>query len=346
MPREKGSGSTNIYYSEDKNRWYVSYYVIDSITNEQKRIRKPFKSEIDAKLFVSHLNNENENYSSNSNYTLNDILKIIIKEKLKNNIVTTRYASTLKDTNKLIDNSLLANKKIQDITNEEIQDFLNSLSKYSNDYIKRISNQLEEAFKYSLLHGYISYNPMLNTIRPKSIKDTVRVRGLTKEEQTKFVDYLIKQDVTNFPYKNLYLILLYMGLRIGEALALQYDDIDLKNNVIHINKIVVKDESSKPTLVTEYENSRKVPINELVRFCFVSQKRRALGNPEKFLFLSSNYTLVETSTVNAILKRTFNKLGFEGISTQSLRYTYRDNCLEEGLLQEEIIKLIGPINFE
>ena len=112
MPREKGSGTPKIYYNEDKNRQYVSYYVIDSITNEQKRIRKPFKSEIDAKLFVSHLNNENENYSSNSNYTLNDILKIIIKEKLKNNIVTTRYASTLKDTNKLIDNSLLANKKI------------------------------------------------------------------------------------------------------------------------------------------------------------------------------------------------------------------------------------------
>lgn len=346
MPREKGSGTPKIYYNEDKNRWYVSYYVIDSITNEQKRIRKPFKSEIDAKLFVSHLNNENENYSSNSNYTLNDILKIIIKEKLKNNIVTTRYASSLKDTNKLIDNSLLANKKIQDITNEEIQNFLNSLSKYSNDYIKRISNQLEEAFKYSLLHGYISYNPMLNTIRPKSIKNTVRVRGLTKEEQTKFVDYLIKQDVTNFPYKNLYLILLYMGLRIGEALALQYDDIDLKNNIVHIHKIVVKDEANKPTLITEYENSRKVSINELVRFCFVSQKRRALGNPEKFLFLSTNYTLVEKSTVNAILKRTFNKLGFEGISTQSLRYTYRDNCLEEGLLQEEIIKLIGPINFE
>ena len=136
MPREKGSGTPKIYYNEDKNRQYVSYYVIDSITNEQKRIRKPFKSEIDAKLFVSHLNNENENYSSNSNYTLNDILKIIIKEKLKNNIVTTRYASTLKDTNKLIDNSLLANKKIQDITNEEIQNFLNSLSKYIQDYIK------------------------------------------------------------------------------------------------------------------------------------------------------------------------------------------------------------------
>ena len=77
----------------------------------------------------------------------------------------------------------------------------------------------------------------------------------------------------------------------------------------------------------------------MARFCFVSQKRRALGNLEKFLFLSSNYTLVETSTVNAILKRTFNKLGFEGISIQSLRYTYRDNCLEEGLFQEEIIKL-------
>lgn len=39
-------------------------------------------------------------------------------------------------------------------------------------------------------------------------------------------------------------------------------------------------------------------------------------------------------------------LGSNNIQTQSLRYTYRDNLLKDGLKHEEITKIMGPINFE
>lgn len=51
-------------------------------------------------------------------------------------------------------------------------------------------------------------------------------------------------------------------------------------------------------------------------------------------------------TINKILQKIMNNIGSKNIQTQSLRYTFRDECLKNGLTQKEIIKLTGPINFE
>ena len=45
--------------------------------------------------------------------------------------------------------------------------------------------------------------------------------------------------------KNIFLIQLFMGLRIGEVLALTIDDIDFENNIIKINKTLTVDENGK-----------------------------------------------------------------------------------------------------
>ena len=41
-----------------------------------------------------------------------------------------------------------------------------------------------------------------------------------------------------------------------------------------------------------------------------------------------------------------SNLGTKNVQTQMLRYTYRDNLLKDGLKHEEIIQIMGPINFE
>ncbi len=41
---------------------------------------------------------------------------------------------------------------------------------YSNSSIKKFSEQFGQAFKYAFNKGYISKNPMIEVIRPKSVK--------------------------------------------------------------------------------------------------------------------------------------------------------------------------------
>ena len=67
---------------------------------------------------------------------------------------------------------------------------------------------------------------MAQVIRPKSLKEQKVVRAMTLDEENQFVNYLQTKTIDECPYKNEYLIQLFMGLRVGECLALDVHDID------------------------------------------------------------------------------------------------------------------------
>lgn len=64
-------------------------------------------------------------------------------------------------------------------------------------------------------------------------------------------------------FKNVFLIQMYEGLRIGEVLALQNKDIDLEKNVIHISKTLTRDKNGKVIMgnnTKTFAGVRDVPI--------------------------------------------------------------------------------------
>ena len=56
--------------------------------------------------------------------------------------------------------------------------------------------------------------------------------GKNAQRENKFVNYLKSKSLKGYPYKNEYLIQLFMGLKVGECLSLDFHDIDLKNKKI------------------------------------------------------------------------------------------------------------------
>ena len=48
----------------------------------------------------------------------------------------------------------------------------------------------------------------------------------------KLTDYLLYVPISDEPFKNVFLLQMFLGLRIGEALALQISDINLYKNII------------------------------------------------------------------------------------------------------------------
>lgn len=167
---------------------------------------------------------------------LGELMKMNLNAKLQTNQISQVQYDRVLRTQKKIQESYLYNKKIDEIKSEEIQAFLNSLTYLSNSSIKKLKEQFGQAFKYAINRGYINVNPMSIVLTPKSTKKDKRVRALTFDEQEKFVEWLIKQDINEFPYRNIFLIQMFMGLRIGEVLALRQGDIDLRNNRIRISK--------------------------------------------------------------------------------------------------------------
>ena len=336
----------SVYFDKNKNRWISSYYIHDDITNEKKRAKKLFKSEIEAKEFLDRYNLNDGKIVEQPEYTLKELLDKILYHKFKSHKISDKQFSLLSGINKNICKENFSNKKIKDITFEELNNYFNSLERFSDSYIKKIYNQLCFVFKYSITNGFIINNPMLNINKPKSIQVTRKVKSLIFEEEYILNKYLLSADILEFPYKNVYLLILNMGLRVGEVLALKLKDVDLVRNTISINKILITDANDKSIIKENYINSRILKINKQIKESLKQQLNIARANPNNFLFLSKNHTLVNPGTINKILQKTMSRLGSNNIQTQSLRYTYRDNLLKDGLKHEEITKIMGPINFE
>ena len=125
------------------------------------------------------------------------------------------------------------NKKMNEIKASDVRAWQNDLMKkgYSQTYLKTVNNQLSAIFNYAVKYYDLRDNPCR---KAGSIgKSHAGERQFwTKQE---FKQFLVT--VEDKPEARMAFLLLYWtGMRIGELLALTYNDIDLEKRTISINK--------------------------------------------------------------------------------------------------------------
>lgn len=106
---------------------------------------------------------------------------------------------------------------------------------------------------------------MHEVIKPKSNKETKIVEALDINVQKAFTEYLKNVDIETQAYKNIFLIQMYMGLRIGEVLALGKENIDLENNLLYVKRTLTNDKEFAIILGNKaktYAGNRTLPIPE------------------------------------------------------------------------------------
>lgn len=343
----KSKKTSGIYYDTNKNRYVVSYYLTDNKIGKKKRVRKSFITKQDAEDFHKELQYRKGNsiFIKNNGIPLSELMKFLIERKLQTNLVAEQqYGKVMKIISK-IEKEEIGKKDISEITSEELQNFFNSLTHYSNGYMQKFIIQFSQAFKYAQNKGYIRLNPMTDTYTPKSIKSDKIVRAMEIEEQQILTTYLKSKTLDEEPYKNVYLIQLYAGLRVGEALALRNSDIDLKNKIIHINKTLTRDADEKVIMgnsTKTFSGKRDVPIQDIIFNEIKEQMEVSKNNFDGQLFLSSNGNYANPRNVNTSLKRILiQTCGITDITTHSLRHTYGTRCIESGMPPVVVQRLMG-----
>lgn len=224
IARQPRKGNGDVHYNSARRSWTASYNLIDLETGLERRVRKSFPTQELARQHLDEilLQKNNKLFIEHNGIPLLKLMKMLLQKKVDSNLITDRAYARIMDTLRIIEKSYLATQNINEISTEEIQAYLNSLTeKYSNSSIQKIYFQFKNAFEYCLNKGYIHQNPMFETVKPKSKKEDKVFRALKVEEQKALTDYLLSTNLYDTPYKNVFLIQLYMGLRVGEALALK-----------------------------------------------------------------------------------------------------------------------------
>ena len=272
-------------------------------------------------------------------------------KKSRGKIGTNAYRTNM-STLKRIAEYDFANIPIEKVKKEQIEDFLEDGRDKSNSIIKKDYGMLARIYDYAEENDYIKKNFFrgFNKIEKTQSKiATKQVTPMTFEEEKRFKEYLAND---THPYKNLVIIELFTGMRLGECLALNISDVDIASNTIRVSKILTHDENHKPyihesALSQTKDGARLVQINDVFKpnvIEAIENAKQNTENTENLLFCQSNGSLILESSVNSYLKKVAKDVElsyWKQFSSHRLRHTFATRCIEAGITLPVLQTLMG-----
>ena len=360
--KSKGNGEGTIYFSETLQKW-VAQYVEPSGNRKTLTQKKNEKVSDFKKRFTNIINEINNNtYISSNDTSLYNILKDYIDDNYKTGITNANTYKRNVENLKLLEKccNTFIYKPIQKVTVLEIKKSLPNLVEleivdketnekkskfYSQTVIDKLYRFLNKGFKIAISERIIQYNVMDNESiqKPKSKRQTDKVEALTLEEEKKLIKTLRSFD---HKYKNIILLTLFTGMRIGETLAITRDNINLKENTITIEKTLTRNKDDKVIL------GDKTKTRAGKRIIFLSENAKAvlkeilstnITNMYNLIFYDyDKNTFITPNEINCFLKRLNQKYKIcNDIHTHMLRHTYATRCIEAGMSAKVLQKNLG-----
>ena len=218
------------YIKKDGSKAYMfqAYLGVDPVTGKpRKTTRSGFATKKEAQLTLSRVKFEVEEdgFQKVNHDTFEEIYLLWFDSAYKNTVKESTYVKT-KETFRLHILPAFGSMKLNKISvtycQTTVNNWCDSLAKY-----RVMKNYVTKVLDYSITLGLLKDNPMRKIIMPrrKEIVDGEKFENYyNKEELQHFLD-CIKSD--GFARWNaLFRLLAFTGFRKGEALALQWKDID------------------------------------------------------------------------------------------------------------------------
>ena len=262
---------------------------------------------------------------------------------MTNHVLQNCTPSTLKTYKSLIKqhlNPFFGKMEIKVINQKHIKDFIELKSKEglankrTNDCITLFGNMFKKLIEWEL----ISESPYNGIINVKFNKQSV-IKVLKKDE----MDALLESTQAKYPKLYWFVLLISStGIKKGEILALQKEDIDLKNRKININKTLFQ---GKIVYLKVKSAIRQVHIPENIAIeieTIIKNKK----NGDFILFEESFSWFTQDRQLRIDFAKLLKELNMERITLVELRHTYAYNALQQGMSIDYLHKQLGDYSIQ
>ncbi|MDA1478120.1 site-specific integrase [Bacillus changyiensis] len=260
---------------------------------------------------------------------------------------STRYSIESKFNNHIIPR--FGHLKIRDISKEYCQKMIDEIAEQINS-VNDVKIQANRVFRYAVRMDYLTKNPMEHAIIPKKETDFLaeeETRNFwTKQEVKKFFR-IAKESLDHQDYIMFHL-LIYTGMRKGELLSLEWDDINFDDGTIIISKtLFFKDNQEIIQKVKTYQ-ARTIYIDpktmEILEKWHIQQHNLVLKDNDcpiiNVLTRTDNRPL-RLAYPNDKLKSFIKNNKFHSITIHGLRHTHASILFEAGATVKEVQARLG-----
>lgn len=238
---------------------------------------------------------------------------------------------------------------VSEIDCDDMQRYIGHLviDGYSMSTIKKQFNLLTAYWKYAMSQGIVSSPVYLGVNLPsESVLATKRteIQTYSQAEQRAMLRELMKLDKVQY---GAVVLMLEAGLRIGEALALRWEDVLWNRKALIVRRTLIR--MSSETGVTYVQDSpksktsrRTIPLSS--RAIEVLQKINEEANAsEGYIFAREDDSSLpySYSSVEFHIRKLCKDLGITYRGMHAFRHTFATNCYERGCDVKILSKLLG-----
>lgn len=353
-----GNGEGTLYKSEALGCLVFQYYDTEGKRKTAKQKKNESVKEFKARITKIKNDLNNGTYIGRNSDTFIQILKAYVEQKHADGITSDRSycrdLSTISQVESTCSNFI--NKPIQKITVEDIEESKKNIREYSNSVIKKIWGAINKTFQIATARRKIPFNIMLDDtlVKPISKKPQKSVEALTVQEEENFINILNCEEI-NHKYRDILLLQLYTGMRIGEVLGLSRDCIDLKNNMLTIYRTLTQDTNYKVIMGEHTKTFKKstgidigkrtFPMSNNVRTIIDKILNSKTANINGLLFWDNKKnTFITPNEINSYLSRLNSKYKIsDSLHSHRLRHTFITRCVEKGMSPKVIQTLVGHV---